>query len=174
MIIPPQLRRSLLELGRRPAARVPFAVVKRPHGIAAISAVLTRILPGVDPAPAVEPLKPILAGEVDDVATVGWIAELHPRMPEPCRLEKLLATRVGQCPTDVDQLAAVGSIQALKRLGRTVQLTPLRLGHLQHLFPSQRHRLAVGSDRAARPQRRDRRIKFLRIFADVCLRLRRR
>ena len=115
MIIPPQLRRSLLELRRRPAARVPFAVVERSHGIAAIS--LTRILPGVDPAPAVEPLEPILAGEVDDVATVGRIAELHPRMPEPCRLEKLLATGVGQCLTDGDQLAAVGSIQALKRLG---------------------------------------------------------
>ena len=59
MIIPPKLRSSLLKFGRRPAARVPFAVVKRPHGIAAI---LSR----VDPAPAVEPLEPILAGEVDD------------------------------------------------------------------------------------------------------------
>jgi hypothetical protein len=110
MIIPPKLWRSLLELGRRPAARVPFAVVERPHGIAAI---LARILSGVDPAPAVEPLEPILAGEVDDIATVGRIAELHPRMPEPCRLEKLLATGVCQCPTDGDQLAAVGSVQVL-------------------------------------------------------------
>ena len=93
MIIPPERRSSLLELRRRPAARVAF--VERPHGIAAISAVLTRILPGVDPAPAVEPLEPILAGEVDDVATVGRIAELHPRVPEPRRLEKLLATGIG-------------------------------------------------------------------------------
>jgi hypothetical protein len=157
MIIPPKRRKSLLELGRRPAARVPLAVGKRPHGItaiSAISAVLTRILPGVDPAPAVKPLEPILAGEVDDVAAVGRIAELHPRMPEPRRLEKLLATGVGQCPTDGDQLAAVGTTQALECLGRSFQLPPLCLGHPQHLLPSQRHRLAVGGHRAAGPQRR--------------------
>jgi hypothetical protein len=164
MIIPPKLRSPLLKLGRRPAAVVPFAFVKRPHGIAAV---LTRLLPRVHPRVTVKPLEPVLAREVDDIAPVGRIAELHPHMPDSRRLEKLLATGIGECPTDGHQLTAVGRAEPLKRLGRSVQLSPLRVGHLQHLLPPCRQRLAAHGDIAGRTQRRDRRVEFLRVLTDI-------
>ena len=114
MIIPPKLRSPLLKLGRRPAAVVPFAFVKRPHGI---SAVLARLLPRIHPRVTVKPLEPILGGEIDDVTTVGRVTELHPQVPDSRRLEKLLATGIGQRPPKRHQLAAFGPGQALKPLG---------------------------------------------------------
>jgi len=94
-------------------------------------------------------------------------------MPDSRRLEKLLATGISQCPTDGHQLTAIGAAQPLKRLSRSIQLSPLHVGHLQHLLPPCRQRLAVRGDLAGRSQGRDRRIEFLRILADVGLRPRR-
>jgi len=94
-------------------------------------------------------------------------------VPDPGGLEELLATGVSQGLTNSHQIAAIGSTQALKRSDRSLQLSPCGIGHLQHLLPSRRQRLAVGGRLAGRPQCRDRRVEFLRILTDVGLRLRR-
>jgi hypothetical protein len=111
---PGRTGRPLLELGWGSAALVTFAFVKRPHGI---SAVLARLLPRIHPRVTVKPLEPILGGEIDDVTTVGRVTELHPQVPDSRRLEKLLATGIGQRPPKRHQLAAFGPGQALKSLG---------------------------------------------------------
>ena len=93
----------------------------------------------------------------------------------PCLggLDELLSAGIGQGPNQSHQIAAVGPTQALKRSGRSLQLSPRGVGHLQDLFPPRRQRLAARGDVAGRSQGRDRRIEFLCIIADVGLRLRR-
>jgi len=95
-------------------------------------------------------------------------------MPDPGRLEELLATGIGQCPTKRHQFAAVRAIQALKRVGRSLQLPPLGVGHPEYLIPSHRQLLAVYGDASGLTKRRDRCLEFLGILSDIGLRLRRR